>query len=442
MVSRTINRRGFVQATAVGAGAAMLAKNTLAQDASPDASPAASAVSEVPAYNGEEVTISYGFWDSNQLAGIEQQIAAFKEVQPNITVELQQTPWDDYWTKLQTAVAGGEAFDVFWLNSAWCPVYAAAGALIPLDSLFGEGGLDKSNYPENILNLYNFEDTQWATPREYDTIALFYNKDIFDAAGEAYPDDTWDWDKFREVAEKLTDEEAGVYGVGLNLGGQENYTNFVLQNEGQYLNDALDACVVADDVVAGEALQFNTQFFLDGLTPGPEVQQANPVSENLFPGGVVAMLPGGSFRASLYHDLIESGFNVGVAPLPQGKVRGTVLHGLGNVVWSGSKAPGAAVEFAKFLGGEDAERIIGESKIGLPAFNGLADTWVSQFDGFDSQVFADAAEYGVIPQDPVQGPAWLTALGGEVNKGFAGETEIDALPQTIQDAVDASLQAE
>ena len=389
------------------------------------------------AYNGEEVTITYGVWDSAQQAGIEQQIAAFKEVQPNITVEIQLTPWSDYWTKLQTAVAGGEAFDVFWLNSANCPVYASAGALIPVDSVFGEGGLDKANYPQQILDLYNFEGVQYGTPREYDTIALFYNKDIFDAAGEAYPDDTWDWDKFREVAEKLTDEGAGQYGVGLNLGGQENYTNFVLQNEGRYLNEELTECVVATDVVAGEALQWNTQFFLDGLTPGPDIQQSNPASDMLFPGGVVAMLPGGSFRAKTYHDL---DMNIDVAPLPQGKVRATVIHGLGNVVWSGSKNPGAALEFAKFLGGEDAERILGESGIGLPAYMGLEDTWLTSLEGMNAQVFVDASEYGVIPQDPIVGPAWQGTLGEEVNKGFAGETPIDELPQTIEDAVNATLQ--
>lgn len=438
MVSRKINRRGFVQGTAVGAGTAMLAKAGMAQDSTPEASAVAS---DLPEYNGEEVTISYGIWDSAQQAGIEQQIAAFKEVQPNITVEIQLTPWADYWTKLQTAVAGGEAFDVFWLNSANCPVYASAGALVPLDGIFeGEGGLDPASYPEQILDLYTWNGNRYGSPREYDTIALFYNKDLFDAAGVDYPDDTWDWDKFREVAEQLTDEEAGIYGVGLNLGGQENYTNFVLQNEGRYLNDELDACVVADEVVAGEALQFNTQFFLDGLTPGPEMQQSNGVSEMLFPGGVVAMLPGGSFRAKTYHDLIESGLNLGVAPLPKGTVRGTVIHGLGNVVWSGSQNIAAAVEFAKFLGGEDAARILGESGIGLPAFKGLEDTWLGSLDGIDAQVFVDASDYGVIPQDPEVGPAWQSTLGEEVNKGFAAETELDALPQTIQDAVNATLQ--
>ncbi|MCA9835182.1 MAG: sugar ABC transporter substrate-binding protein [Thermomicrobiales bacterium] len=434
MVSRKINRRGFVQAGAVGAAAAMVARNSMAQDATPDAT----AVTWEP-YNGEEVTISYGIWDSAQQAGVEEQIAAFKEVQPNITVEIQLTPWADYWTKLQTAVAGGEAFDVFWLNSANCPVYASAGALVPLDSIFGEGGLDPANYPEQILNLYSFDGHRYGSPREYDTIALYYNKDIFDAAGEAYPDDTWDWAKFREVAEKLTDEANGIYGVGLHLSGQENYSNFVFQNEGQYLNDDLTACVTADNANTAEAIQWVTQFYLDGLTPGPDVQQSNPVPDTLFPGGVVAMMPGLSPRAQTYLALREDGVNIEVAPLPQGKKRACVMHGLGNVVWSGSKNIGAAVEFAKFLGDETAERLIATTGIGLPAFKGLEGEWLTRLEGMNAQVFVDASEYGVIPQDPTYGPAWQSTLGEEITKGFAGETAIDVLPQTIQDAVNATI---
>lgn len=437
MVSRKIDRRGFVQGTAVGAGAAMLAKSGLAQDATPDSSP----VTDIPVYDGEEVTISYGIWDSAQQAGVEQQIAAFNEIHPDITVDIQLTPWADYWTKLQTAVAGGEAFDVFWLNSANCPVYASAGALVPLDSIFeGDDGLNRDNYPAQILDLYNYQGVQYGSPREYDTIALFYNKDIFDAAGIDYPDDTWTWDTFREVAEQLHDEANGIYGVGLHLSGQENYTNFVLQNEGRYLNDELDACVVADEVVAGEALQWVTEFYADGLTPGVDIQQGNPAPDTLFPGGVVAMLPGGSFRAKTYHDLIEGGLNVDVAPLPQGTRRATVIHGLGNVVWSGSQNIGAAVEFARFLGGEEAAHILADSGIGLPAFSGQEEPWLASVEGINAQVFVDAAEYGVIPQDPEIGPAWQSTLGEQVLAGFAGETPIEELPQTIQDAVNVTLQ--
>ena len=400
----------------------------------PAASPAEAPA--LPEYDGSEVTITYGIWDAAQEAGIRQQIEAFNEEFPNITVELQLTPWNDYWTKLQTAVAGGEAFDVFWLNSANCPVYASAGALLPLQGLFEDGSLDPANYPESVLTLYNWQGIQYATPREYDTIGLFYNKDIFDEAGEDYPDETWDWDTLREVAERLKDDSTGRWGLGLQTGGQENYTNFVFQNEGQLLNDDRTACVVADDENSAEALTTNVQFFVDELTPGVDIQQGNPVAESLFPAGQVAMMPGGSFRAKTYYD---ADANIDVAPLPKGKVQATVIHGLGNVVWTGSPNQGAAVEFVKFLAGETAERILGESGMGIPAYMGLEDTWLDSMPDMNAQVFVDASAYGVNVPDPEVGPEWQGRLGEEMLKGFNGETAPEDVPQAAQDSANEVL---
>src|SRR5688572_8005490 len=64
---------------------------------------------------GEPVTISYALWEQTQVPAHEQIIAAFEEQHPNINVEIQLVPWSEYWNKLQTALAGGEAYDVFWM---------------------------------------------------------------------------------------------------------------------------------------------------------------------------------------------------------------------------------------------------------------------------------------------------------------------------------------
>lgn len=429
-----VNRRRLIQASAAGVAAASLGIGGKALAQTPAASPVEAPA--LPEYDGSEVTITYGIWDAAQEDGVRQQIAGFNEEFPNITVELQLTPWNDYWTKLQTAVAGGEAFDVFWLNSAYCPVYASAGALVPLQGLFDDGSLDAANYPAPVLELYNFQGLQYATPREYDTIGLFYNKDMFDAAGEAYPDESWDWAKLREVAERLANEDAGQWGLGLQTSGQENYTNFIFQNEGKLLNDERTACVVADDGNSAEAIEANVQFFVDGLTPGMDIQQANPVAESLFPAGQVAMMPGGSFRAKTY-DSIDA--NIDVAPLPKGKIQASVIHGLGHVVWSGSQYQGAAVEFVKYLASEAGERILGESGMGIPAFQGLESTWLDSLESVNGQVFVDASSYGVIVPDPESGPEWQGRLGEEIVKGFNGETPVEDVPQAAQDSANEVL---
>ena len=59
-------------------------------------------------------------------------------------------PWDDYWTKLQTGVAGGSTNDVFWINAASLPVYASQGALSSIQSMVDDGSIDTEAYPESL----------------------------------------------------------------------------------------------------------------------------------------------------------------------------------------------------------------------------------------------------------------------------------------------------
>ncbi len=416
LAGRTLTRRRAVQAAGAGLATASLA-SLPAAIAAQDASPAAA---EVTPYNGEEVTIAYGFWDAAQEAAIDTQIEAFKAVQPNITVEKQIVPWADYWTQLQTAVAGGETFDVFWINTASLPVYATAGALLPIDSIIGADAIDTANLPAPLVASYAWEGVQYGVPRDYDTIALFYNKDLFDAAGHDYPSGEWTWDDFRAAAEALTDAGNGIWGSGLQTSWQENYYNFIWQNGGRLLNDDLTACVV-DEPEGDEAIQYLTGFFTDELTPSIAIQQSNPVADTLFPAGQVAMMTGGSFRAGTY---AQADANIDVAPMPQRAQQATAIHGLANVIWSGSAAPGAALEFVKFLHGEEAETLLGESGATIPAFSGLQEIWVNANPDMNLQTFIDAAEYSVSVENPPSGFEWQIALQEVIIDGWSGNIDV------------------
>ena len=386
-------------------------------------------------YDGEEVTITYGFWDSAQQAAVEAQIAAFKVHLPNITVEPQITPWEDYWTKLQTSVAGGEAFDVFWINSASLPVYAASGSLLPIDEIVGDGGADASMFPAPLVEMYSYEGVQYGLPRDFDTIALFYNKDLFDAVGVEYPTDAWTWDDFRAAAEELTDAENGIWGAGLQTSWQENYYNFIWQNEGRLLNDDRTECVV-NEAEACEAFEFLTGFFTDELTPSIAIQQSNPVADTLFPAGQVAMLTGGSFRAGAYS---QADANIDVAPLPQGRTRATAIHGLANVIWTGGQNPGAAQELVKFLASEEGERILGELGVTIPAYNGLQDQWLAAAPDMNLQVFIDAVDYSQQVPDPEVGFEWQIEIQGVVIQGWSGDIPADQICVQAAEAANAVL---
>lgn len=418
---------------AAGGVSALALAGALPRVAFGQATPAAAPVAP---YDGEAVTITYGFWDTAQEAAITSQIEAFNVHFPDITVEPQIVPWGDYWTKLQTGIAGGETFNVFWINSASLPVYASAGALQSIDQIIGgDGGVDLANFPAPIVDMYTWQGVHYGIPRDFDTIGLFYNKDIFDKAGVAYPDDTWTWDTFRSVSEQLNDSGNGVWGAGLQTSWQENYYNFIYQNGGTLLNEDMTQSTV-NSPEASEAFVYLTGFFTDDLTPSIAVQQSNPVADTLFPAGGVALLPGGSFRAGTYG---AADANIDVAPLPQGKERATMTHGLSNVIWAGADNPGASIELVKWLASEEAETILGNSGATIPAYAGLQQPWLDANPDMNLQVFIDALEYAHRVPDPEVGFEWQIKIQEVVIDGWSGNIPAEEIGAKAAEAADSVL---
>src|SRR5699024_11453525 len=92
--------------------------------------------------------------------------------------------------------------------------YMSNDMLLNLTDKIAESDLvDVSKYPDDIKNLYTYEDKVYAVPKDVDTIALWYNKTMFDEAGIPYPDETWTWDKLVEVAKQLTKPDGSQYGL-------------------------------------------------------------------------------------------------------------------------------------------------------------------------------------------------------------------------------------
>jgi len=139
--------------------------------------------------------------------------AAFEQQNPGITVQVQTAAYADYFTKLQTAIAGGSAPDTFELNYENFVTYARAGALHGLDAEATKDSSYDANriYPQ-ALKAFQYKGKQYALPATFSDVVLFYNKKLFDAAGVAYPTANWTWADEKAAAAKLTNKAAGVYG--------------------------------------------------------------------------------------------------------------------------------------------------------------------------------------------------------------------------------------
>ncbi len=386
-----------------------------------------------PPAQAAQVTITYAIWEQMQVDAHQQIIAAFEAQHPNIKVDLQLVPWSEYWNKLQTAQAGGSSFDVFWLNGPNLQVYASKGVLMDLQPMIDKDKVDMSVYPESLVKLYSYNGHSYGIPKDFDTIALYYNKDLFDAAGVAYPNENWTWTDLKEAAKKLTNGD--VYGFASLPGDQNGYWNFVYQNGGQMLTPDAKQTLISDPA-ACDAVKYLYSFVEDKSAPDGSVTASVDPSTQMFPGGKLAMLTGGSWIANF---LYKSGIKVGVAPLPKGKQQATIIHGLANVVWSGTAHPAEAQEFVKFLGSKDGQSILAKTGTVIPAYTGMQQDWVKSIPDMNLQVFMDELAYAVpYPTTPV-GPEWSYKIMETFGQVWSGNLPIDQACTTAADLANAAL---
>lgn len=366
----------------------------------------------------ENVTLTFAFWDTNQEPGMKAIADAYMAEHPNVTIDVQVTPWGEYWTKLEAGALGQSMPDIFWMHSNQFFKYVTADTLLSLDDL----NYDYSPYPEGVTSLYTYEGTHYAIPKDYDTIALVYNKEIFDAAGEPYPDDTWDWAKFLEVAKKLTDPDKGIYGFGAPNDRQSGYLNLIYQNEGFAFEDGKSGY---DQPATKEAVQFWVDLQQkEGVSPSQQSFVDMGVDDQM-QAGKLAMCFTGSWNMSSYtsNDLFKDKFDLAV--LPQGKTRASIYNGLGYAVSAFTKYPDVAKDFVAFCGTEEANKLQAEQKAAIPAYAGTEHYFTDLFTDINIACYTEMIAYGVqYPFSPNKS-LWESQEEELMNSVYAGELTVD-----------------
>lgn len=214
----------------------------------------------------KETTITYAIWDTNQEKGIRKIADDFEAKNPGIKIKITVTGWKDYWTALEAGATGGSLPDTFWMHSNEIYKYASNDMLLNLnDKIKGSELVQLDKYPKGLLSIYNFKDNQYAIPKDFDTIGLWYNKTMFDKEGVSYPTDKWTWKDLYDAAKKLTKADGSQYGILAPLHNQEGFYNFVYQNGGKIITD--DKKSGYDDPKTIEAMEFYVSLVKDGLSP-------------------------------------------------------------------------------------------------------------------------------------------------------------------------------
>ena len=387
--------------------------------------------------DGGDVTLSYAIWDENQKPAMEEIAAAFTAENPNVTIDIQVTPYKEYFTKLQTAATGGSAADVFWMNGPNFQLYASNGQLAPLD----DAGIDAADYPEGLVDLYTYDGKLFGAPKDFDTVALWYNKELFDAAGVEYPTAGWTWDDFSAAAAKLTDPAKGQFGIAASQYGQENFYNSIAQAGGEVVSaDGSESGYGTPEALAG--IELWTDLIAAGSSPtAQQMTDTNP--EDFFLSGKVAMFQNGSWAAIAYAENADIADKVDVAPLPAGaEGNQSVIHGVGNVANAKSSHLAEAKAFAAFASGEEAAKIQAETGTVIPAFNGTQQAWVDALTQYDLQVYIDALETAVPYPVSKNTSAWTSIESEILSQVWSGAVAPEAGLADLAEKMQAALDAE
>ena len=361
--------------------------------------------------SGGVTQLEFMVWDSTQFQTYKQSIAEFEKSHPNIKVNAELYGWTQYWQKIQTTMAAGTPPDVFWNQIQYFPTFLQNKTIEPLDSYIKKDNVDLTQFDPQLLKIFEYEGKIYTITKDWDTIALIYNKDVFDKLGIAYPDANLSWNPsdggaFLSLAQKLTIDKNGKNAtqagfdsnsivqwgtVSVNT-NQPFYWNFMLMNGGGYQTAPWSNQFLYDNPKTAQAMQFLSDLIYK-YHVAPQTSQLDATSQSivqLLASGKVAMATDGSWDLRSIFE--NANFKWGIAPLPSGPAgRISVINGIGEAMSSSSQHKDQAWTLMKWFASEDNQKIFGSSGTVWPSRPALDPLFLNYWktQGVDATPFLD-----------------------------------------------------
>jgi len=293
------------------------------------------------------VTIKFANFSSggDNTKYLEEMRKIFEGKYPNIKVKVETIGYGDYFTVMQTRIAGGNAPDAYELNYENFATYAKKGALLPLDDLITKNKFDTSVINKNALAAFKADGRQYGLPFSFSNVILIYNKDLFDKAGIAYPTNDWTWDDMLEAAKKIRALGRNIFGLYQPIQFHEFY-KVVRQNNGSLFNEDMTKFTVNSPQNI-ETLQIMVDRVRKYNVMPTEAQLAGMGDWDLFKSGRLGMIVTGSWAFPDFIRDCDFEWDITVEP---GRVRkATHFFANGLVLNKETTKAEAAFEWIKFL---------------------------------------------------------------------------------------------
>lgn len=313
----------------------------------------------------DEITLTMTAWDVATIPYWQDVIDAYEAEHPNVTIELREISSAEYQDVLNIQLSGGDDTDIITVKDI--PGYNAMlsrGQIIPLNDYIDAAGIDLSQYSGAADELV-WEDQIYALPFRSDIWILYYNKDIFDAAGVPYPTNDMTWAEFDETARMLTSGSGAdkIYGAHFHTWrsavelGTVQAGDPIINTDYSFMEPMYNMVIsMQDDGIIMDYGELRTG----------SIHYSGP-----FKNGQVAMLPMGSWFIGTLIQARNDGefdFDWGIAayPHPEGVEAGTTAGTLTSLaINANSSQQDAAWDFLQFYTGPEGAQVLARST--LPA---------------------------------------------------------------------------
>ena len=315
----------------------------------------------------EPVTLKWAIWDQETTRYWGDLKKAYEDSHPGVTIEMVDLGSTDYMTVLATELSGsGSDFDVVTIKDV--PGYATLvqkNDILALDDYIAADGVDLSQYA-GATDQVTVDGNLYELPFRNDFWVLYYNKDLFDAKGVAYPTNDMTWEEYDALAREMTDTTFGsqIYGGHYHTWRSTIGLMGVLDGKHTILDGNYDFMKPYYEMVLAEEADGVVRKYSDLKTEGLHYSAA-------FSGGDVAMLNMGSwFIATMISNLNSGEYDSGLCgnwgivkyPHAEGVEAGSTLGTItGLAVTTATDTPDAAWDFVKWVSGSEGAAVMASS---------------------------------------------------------------------------------
>lgn len=327
-------------------------------------------VDEAGEASGEEVTLRVSLWDYSNTEYYKNMFNAFMEKYPNITIDVVEFSADEYDNVIVTQLSGKQNFDVvFTKGTPALSALISQGHIYALDDLIAaDPDFDPANY-KGLVDQLGLNGHTYALPYRYDNQLIYYNKDLFDKAGVAYPEDGMTIEQYHELATKMTSGEGNdkVFGAHAHTWTSSVYMYTDRTGEFNYVDPSTYEVLIP---YYNEFLAMQDEGVIQDYG---ELKSANLHYSGVFYNQQAAMMQMGTWYINMLLENVptpeedpENGFNWGVCALPNdaGILNENSVGGVTPVsIGAYGEHPAEAWQFIKYICGPEGAAVLAENGI-------------------------------------------------------------------------------